>query len=254
MSEQLEFFLLEFLLFLICVGSSVAGAYFPGHKMWVQYTNNCVSIFKLKNLPFIIKEYKYKYVSWFVFFTLFNCLALSMFLWIWFNVTKDIYQGENILLFIPFIIVFLLSDALIFILFKKFWNEIKEIGIYSKKEAVETFKKFQSEIKFKNIKSFQIIGHSQNTIQDYPFQFQQRNYQRKIKKLINKKTNEEKYDIKLITLFNNYLKIYAIFIKRISKEKYDVIIENSEQSIYFPDIIINNFFAYVNQAQKEFSN
>lgn len=264
--SQVEFLLLIFFLFLITMGVVIVGAYIPSYQMWIKYTNNCINVFEkenIKNISFIIKEYKYKYIIWFILFSLISCISLGVFLDL--IISDTIYSQKNlngIIWIIPFILIWLFSYVLIFILFKKFWKRIKQIGIVSKKEALVKFQIFQEEIKTENIKIFVLQKFNQDTIQNHPFQFQQKRYKRKVIKLTlkfnNKKINQEKYQIKLLKLFTIYLKIYAIFLTRIRIiENYSVVVENIKEINILnslPQILINNFFAFVNQAEQEFKN
>lgn len=252
---QIELFFLLFSIFLIGVGASIVGAYFPSQKMWIKYTNNCFTTFNIKKMAYIIKEHKYKYISSFIFFSLQNCIVLTIFLLIWIKMAQDLYQSKNIILIIPFLIIFVFSEILIFILFKKFWKQLKKIGFYSKEEAIIQFKNFQKENESKSVKNFTLLKFDQNTIQDKPFQFQQKRYKKKIKNLTKKKIKQEKYDLELLNAFIKYLKVYAIFLTRIKTiNEYSIIIENEKEIDILktlPNILINNFFAFIKEAEKE---
>ncbi|WP_342276566.1 hypothetical protein [Spiroplasma endosymbiont of Nebria brevicollis] len=238
-----------FFCFIFCIVCSIVGPYITTYMAWIKYANDCKEIFakhgNLNNLTFIIKNNKYKYLSIFIIFNLFNIITLTVFLWLW------IAGNNNIYYIIPFIIAFSCSYIVLYFLIKLIFTKFKKVGMYSKEEAIKNFKIYQqslnSDLKFRDFKLYKC---NKVAPRNQPFHFNQWRYKGKIRRLKHKNYNLEKHDIKLLSIYIRYLKTYANFFKAIefnSKEEindYYVVIDNRKHQTLEPlkDVLINNFF------------
>lgn len=253
MSEIVFFFLLYFL-FLFCILCTIIGPYSSSYIAWFKYSQDSKDVFgtqsELKNFPMIIENHKYKSLITFAVFNLFNINTLGIFLWIW------IIGNNNIYYIIPFIITFIFSYFFVYVSIKILFKKLDQIGVYSKNEAIDNFKIYQANINPDiKISEFKLYKFNRVAARNKPFQFNQWRYKGKIRRLNNKKYNEEKYNIKLLNMYIRYLKTYAVFFKAIEGnlrdfiDDYSVVINNQEYQTLEPlkDALINNFFAYVNE-------
>lgn len=249
--SEIIFFILLFLCFLFCIACTIIGPYISSYIGWIKYSNNCKEIFgkedHFNDLSLIIKNDKYKSLSIFIIFNLLNIITLSIFIWIW------IAGNNNIIYIIPFIGTFLVSYVLLYFVIRMLFKKFELIGMDSKKIAINNFKIYQNNLKNNlKISEFKLYKSDKIASRNQPFQFNQWRYKGKIKRLNNKKYNEEKYNMKLLTMYIRYLKTYAIFFKGIkdsSSNDYAVVINDHKYQSLEPlkEVLINNFFAYANE-------
>jgi len=242
-------FSLIYCLFFLATSLLVVGMfYWPSYIQWIQFSKNCYEIFgdqpNFDKICFVIKESKWKYWIGIYFCGILNIGSFWLFLWMW---TGN--PNNNPYWIIAFTVSFILSYGWLYFLTKKFLNEIKKIGIYSKAKAIENFlelKEKNSNFNSKKLTFFTLMKDEKKASRNFPFQFNQKRYKRKIEKLLNKKNNH-KQDIRLLNMFVRYLKAYSVFLKSMQKEegKYTIEIDNQIYDIEkLPEILINNFFAY----------
>lgn len=261
--SQISLFFLEFFIFLVAI-VSIPIFFYDIAKTLIDNISNCFLIFdqeKIKDIAFFIEEKKYKYLlGYFLLYQFFNCIVFISFLTIWFILAN---KGSGIYLSIPFIIVFLLISLWLFFLLRKYWRKINKIGFQSKKVALVNFERFQNEWKSEKINFFTLFENDKIALRNFPFQFQQKKYQKKNFKLNqkfnNKKISQEKYQMKLLLFFTKYLKVYArflIWMKNENEKKNKKTIIMIEDQKYedviniLNKVLINNFFAFVEQAKK----
>jgi len=137
----------------------------------------------------------------------------------------------------------------------KFLKKIKKIGVFPKQAAIKQFQEYQRIIipTLKPVITFKILKNKQKTIRNEPFQFHQKRFNKKIKRLIDKNLLESKQNICLLNIFIKYLKGYSNVLKGMEQEfanngayyevevNYQIYNLNTE----LPSIVINNFFAFV---------
>lgn len=255
----------RWIIYSILIGStSIWGAYLPAKIAWIDYSKNCLEFFSqevdFKNIPLLIKEYKWKYLSCFIFFIIIFVIYYTFMIYInWFLLSKLIIIYE--------IIIMLFSFIGFAIFFSLYWKNIKALSAQTKTkaEAIINFDKYQNENKEKQIKTFKIFKDGQININNSRFQLNQRLYKWRIKRLLKQKISQEKYNFKLLKLYIKYLKVYGVFFKRMKyflffNQKirsdfynYYLVLENNynESLETLPKILINNFFAFVAIAEQE---
>lgn len=246
---------------LILIGLTlICGSYYCARVAWIDYTKNCLEFFSQEidftNIPLLIKEHKYKYLSPFIFFAIFSGIGYYfMFNATWF-LWKEIFIYDIVIMIISYI-------CFIFFIFL-YWKKIKALTSQtkSKKEATMNFHKYQTEMKTKQIITFKVFKSGQLDINNVRFQLNQRLYKWRIKRLTKKKISQDKYDFKLLKIYIVYLKVYAVFFKRLKYSiftrkiradfyNYHIILENNINESWenLPKILINNFFAFVNETK-----
>lgn len=264
--SQVGLIIIEFIgaLFLLLI--LIFGFYWCGKNMWITLTKNYFNILfkdeKIKNLAFFIKEKRLRYFVWVLFVIFFSYFLIGFFSWLCIFtdemdaiVNKSSEKHKDLILIICLSsILFVITNLLILILINKFYQQLKQFGIYSKKIAIEKFKYFHESIEKDKLVTTELLNVENSILNQYYFQYQQKKYQKKIKKLKDKK-DQTNYDFKLLIYFINYLRTHAHLCKWIENPKYfteinrKTINTNPNISIII-NILINKFFAFVNEAEK----
>ncbi len=246
--------------------TSIWGSYLCAKVAWIDYTKNCLEFFSeevnFTNIPLLIKEHKCKYLSPFIFFAIIFAVYYSFMIYInWILLWKMIIYD---------FIIIIISYIGFSVFLSLYWKKIKALSIQTKtkSEAIINFQKYQNKMKKKQIKMFKVYKNGHININNNRFQLNQKLYRWRIKRLLKKKISQEKCDFKLLKIYITYLKVYSaffksikysgIFIRKIRPDFYNyyIVLENNTNESWenLPKILINNFFAFVNQAEQEFKN
>lgn len=243
------------------------GSYLPPYIEWSRF-KNAMSIFskepEFDNFSFMLERFKYRYLSAYFVMGMFSYISYGVLLW-----GSWLLFQEKIL--IPEIIFLLFSFIAYYFRLRKLWRNIKRFDLQTNEEAIINFQSHRKKIKVEKVKSFQLFKYyfndkSKSKVSRYnlPLQHNQKRIAKITKRLAKKKTHisQEKYNFKLLIFYINYLKRHATFYKWIENDpnnyiddQYVVIEKEKYEDVkILKKVLINNFFAFVNQAEKEFRN
>ncbi len=239
------YFLMIFGFYLIIVASVLVGVYSPTKIQLLTFHKYVQDVFDI-SVCFITNKNNIRYYFWTIIFSCFNIIAFAIFLWLWLSIWGRVFY------IIGFIIVFLLSWVFIFLIPNKIIKQLKKFGTCSKQGAIDSFNNLSKKYYSSNLQklNFQILKDKKLAARNRPFQFHQKRYIKKIAKILQKEISTNKKKEKILLIFYQYLKNYAIFIKSIAIEtgQYSYLIDNENQSWnQLPTTLIHNFFAMIQE-------
>lgn len=243
------YFLLISLAFIIGLFASFLWAWVAVKIQWITYTKICLEQFK-NNINFsdiIFFQNDRHFFNFFMFYLaeFINILLLVAFSILW------ILIWDNFWYIFGLIIVWSLSHFFAYFLIKKLLKEMKIIGSDSTTKAIELFQKFLKNNQNANQiekKEFILIKDNQTAPRNFPFQWNQKRCQKKLKKISVKNLSATKKNLKILRTFIWYLKTYAVFFNTLEATNSQYMIKTNHQIEdlnNLKEILIHNFFDYL---------
>ncbi|MCL8210253.1 hypothetical protein [Spiroplasma attinicola] len=242
------------------------GSYLPPYIGLSRFKNAMIIFAKepeFDNFSFMLKKFKYHYLSAYFIIGGMSYMSYGVLLW-----GSWLLFQEKIL--IPEVIILLFSFIGYYFRLRRLWRNIKKLGIQTNEEVLTSFQIHRERINIEEVKSFQLFKYyfndkSKSKISRYnlPLQHNQKRIAKITKQLAKKRNHlsQEKYNFKILILYINYLKRHATFYKWLENDsnnyidnQYVVIEKEKYENVkILKKVLINNFFAFVNQAEQEFN-
>lgn len=246
-----------FLLFLLVLVLTILSTFlWSWIAVKLHYINNgklCIEFFKnevdFAKIIFFQNDRNFFYFFMFYFAEFCNLFLVTGFSILWFLIWNNTWY------ICGFIIWWFLSHFVAFLLIKNLLKQMRLISYENTKNSIMIFKRYlqQNLNNFKNKKvNFTLLKDNKKAKRDYPLQWNQKRCQKKLLKILNKNTSENRKLLKILRTLIWYLKVYAVLFKNMNIEniKYNLLINNKIVSInQIKSILVKNFWFYLQEKK-----